>query len=107
MHAQNSGRFQGKVAVVTGGGAGIGAASCRRLSSEGARVVVSDIDQAAAERVAQGLHDALAVQVRLKSPSMSRSVVTTAVESLQARSAGRCGRRRTGRSTGCQCCGMG
>ena len=56
-------RFADKVAIVTGGGNGIGAAVCRRLSLEGARVVVADIDKAAAERTAEGLKHGLAVQV--------------------------------------------
>ncbi|WP_206341376.1 SDR family NAD(P)-dependent oxidoreductase, partial [Streptomyces ureilyticus] len=45
-------RFQGKVAIVTGGGSGIGAACARRLAAEGAAVVIADIDDAAGERVA-------------------------------------------------------
>jgi NAD(P)-dependent dehydrogenase (short-subunit alcohol dehydrogenase family) len=40
-------RLQDRVAVVTGGGGGIGLASARRLASEGARVVVGDVDEAA------------------------------------------------------------
>jgi NAD(P)-dependent dehydrogenase (short-subunit alcohol dehydrogenase family) len=47
------GRLHGKVAIVVGGGNGIGAASSLRLATEGAAVVVADIDSAAAERVAQ------------------------------------------------------
>jgi NAD(P)-dependent dehydrogenase (short-subunit alcohol dehydrogenase family) len=46
-------RLVGKVAVVVGGAHGIGAASARRLASEGAAVAVADIDALAADRVAQ------------------------------------------------------
>lgn len=50
-----TGRLHGKVAVITGGGSGIGLASARRFAAEGARICVADIDersgQAAAEEV--------------------------------------------------------
>ena len=44
------GRLDGKVAVVTGSGSGIGAASALLLAREGARVVVADIDEDSAQR---------------------------------------------------------
>jgi NAD(P)-dependent dehydrogenase (short-subunit alcohol dehydrogenase family) len=47
-----NGSFEGRVALVTGGGSGIGAAVSRRLAAEGARVVVADIVSSAANGVA-------------------------------------------------------
>jgi NAD(P)-dependent dehydrogenase (short-subunit alcohol dehydrogenase family) len=45
-------RLNGRVAVVTGGASGIGLASVRRLASEGARVVVADLNSEAGKRAA-------------------------------------------------------
>jgi meso-butanediol dehydrogenase/(S,S)-butanediol dehydrogenase/diacetyl reductase len=39
------GRFEGKVAIVTGGASGIGAATSARLASEGARVMIADLGE--------------------------------------------------------------
>jgi len=48
----------GKVAVVTGGGSGIGSGLCRRFGREGMRVVVADIERGAAENVAAAIRTA-------------------------------------------------
>ncbi len=44
-----------KVVVVAGGATGIGAATCRRLAEEGAKVVVGDINEAAAKQTADAI----------------------------------------------------
>ena len=46
------GAFDGKVALITGGASGIGRATAVRLSAEGARVIVADIDEANGTQVA-------------------------------------------------------
>jgi 3-oxoacyl-[acyl-carrier protein] reductase len=45
-------RFMDRVAVVTGGGQGIGQATCQRLAAEGASVVVADLNVQTARQVA-------------------------------------------------------
>ncbi len=50
-------RFENQVAIVTGGGRGIGAAVARRLATEGAAVVVADVDREPAEAVAQAIRE--------------------------------------------------
>lgn len=48
-------RFENKLVLVTGGGGGIGSATCERFASEGAYVVVVDRDEASATSVAKGI----------------------------------------------------
>jgi 2-keto-3-deoxy-L-fuconate dehydrogenase len=51
-------RLDGKVTLVTGGGSGIGAATCRGFAEQGARVVVADINEDGGRGVARDLGDA-------------------------------------------------
>lgn len=76
-------RFADRVALVTGGGRGIGAATAARLASEGARVVVSDMDLGPAEEVA-GPIKGLAVACDVTSREQ--------VEAMVARTLGELGR---------------
>jgi 3-oxoacyl-[acyl-carrier protein] reductase len=55
-------RLEGKVAVVTGGGAGIGAATCARLAAEGATVAALDLSLDSARRTIEALGSGLAVE---------------------------------------------
>ncbi|WHZ12709.1 MAG: 2-hydroxycyclohexanecarboxyl-CoA dehydrogenase [Burkholderiaceae bacterium] len=48
-------RFQDKTVVVTGGGGGIGGATCRRFGAEGAKVAVFDLNHEAGEKVAAAI----------------------------------------------------
>ncbi|HUA94709.1 MAG TPA: SDR family oxidoreductase [Acidimicrobiales bacterium] len=78
------GRLTDKVAIVTGGGGGIGGASARALAAEGAAVTVADVDGAAAEAVAAAVLDAggvaLAVAADLSQEEAARAVVAATVE---------------------------
>ena len=52
------GRLEGKVAIVTGGARGMGAATCRLFVAEGAHVVIGDVLDAEGEALARELGDA-------------------------------------------------
>src|ERR1700722_15596639 len=73
-------RFDSKVAFVTGGASGLGAAAAGRFASEGARVVVADIDEQGARRIADRLPDALAVSVDTADASSVQQAVRRAVD---------------------------
>ncbi|MGW5385746.1 SDR family NAD(P)-dependent oxidoreductase [Nocardia sp. NPDC003963] len=64
----NSNELAGRTALVTGGGAGIGAEIAFRLSRHGARVVILDRDIEAARAVAGRLGDGVAVELDLTDP---------------------------------------
>ncbi len=56
--------LDGWIACVTGGGSGIGRATCRALHARGAHVVVADLDESAAVGVAGDLGDGRAIGIR-------------------------------------------
>lgn len=75
----NGGGFDGRAALVTGGGSGLGEVIARRLAQRGARVVVADVDGDAAERVAKEL-DARAVAGDVTQAADVRAMVSATRE---------------------------
>ena len=74
-----AGVLDGKVAIVTGGGRGIGARYCRGLAAEDARVVVADIAAPAAEQVAQQV-GGLACRVDVADAASVQAMVAGALQ---------------------------
>ena len=86
-----SGRLDGKVAIVTGGGSGFGRATALRLAGEGARIVIGELDDAAGQKTVEeiGGHlgvdgDTVARVVRgdVTEPDVAARLVATAREAF-------------------------
>jgi 3-oxoacyl-[acyl-carrier protein] reductase len=71
--------LDGRVAIVTGGGGGIGERYCRGLAAEGAKVVVADILEDGARRVAQDI-GGLACRVDVADESSVQAMVTATMD---------------------------
>jgi NAD(P)-dependent dehydrogenase (short-subunit alcohol dehydrogenase family) len=75
--------FNGKVAIVTGGGSGIGEACATLLAERGAQVLVADRDLAGAERVAKEIGEAaLPYQVDVSDPAACQAMVAEAIRAF-------------------------
>jgi 2-hydroxycyclohexanecarboxyl-CoA dehydrogenase len=74
-------RLEGRIALVTGGASGIGAATARRLAAEGARVAVADIDEDGAREVA-GEIDGFAVRMDVADAGSARAGAAATEQAL-------------------------
>jgi 2-hydroxycyclohexanecarboxyl-CoA dehydrogenase len=74
-------RLADRTALVTGGASGIGAATCRRLAAEGARVAVTDMNLEGAQQVADEVSGA-AYELDVRSDESIRAAVSAAEADL-------------------------
>jgi 2-hydroxycyclohexanecarboxyl-CoA dehydrogenase len=78
-------RFLNQTVIVTGGGGGIGGATCRRFGNEGARVAVFDLNLEAAEKVASAIRADGGSAEAFKCDITDRPSVNAAVAAAEAK----------------------
>ena len=76
-------RLAGKVAVITGGGSGIGLAAARRMRAEGARIVIGDMDETSGAAAAAAV-DGLFVKVNVTDEAQVNHLFDTAAREYGA-----------------------
>jgi 2-hydroxycyclohexanecarboxyl-CoA dehydrogenase len=77
-------RFEARTVIVTGGGGGIGGATCRRFAGEGAKVAVLDMNRDAAEAVAAAIRSAGGSAQAFRCDITDRADVDAAVAAAEA-----------------------
>lgn len=78
-------RLEEKVAIVTGGGGGIGGAVCRRFAAEGASVAVFDVNGAAAGEVAEAIAGTGGKALAVAADITDLAAVKAGIEETQAK----------------------
>jgi 3-oxoacyl-[acyl-carrier protein] reductase len=76
------GVLDGKAAIVTGGGRGIGSRYCHGLAQEGARVMVADINEAGARQVASEIAGASSTRVDVSDQASVEALVATTLSTF-------------------------
>jgi meso-butanediol dehydrogenase / (S,S)-butanediol dehydrogenase / diacetyl reductase len=80
------GRVQDRVVIVTGGAGGIGAAACHAIAAEGGKIVVADLDAAAAQSVADAIVEsggsAASVGVDVTDRAQVQAMIRTTVDAF-------------------------
>jgi 2-hydroxycyclohexanecarboxyl-CoA dehydrogenase len=76
--------LEGKTVIVTGGGGGIGGATCRRLAAEGAKVAVFDMNMEAAQKVADAIQATGGMAAAFACNITDRAQVDAAVADTEA-----------------------
>jgi 3-oxoacyl-[acyl-carrier protein] reductase len=83
---KNMGLLDGKIAILTGSGRGIGAAAAKLFAEHGATVVVSDLDPAPAEETAAAIQNAggkaIVVAGDITDPAFPKQLISTTLDSF-------------------------
>jgi 2-hydroxycyclohexanecarboxyl-CoA dehydrogenase len=78
-------RFEGKTAVITGGGGGIGGATCKRFAKEGAKVAVCDLNLASAQAVAEAIRAEGGIAEAVSCDITNRESVDAAIALIESK----------------------